>query len=123
MSNKDTYERNDVVKSYSKKTNLQPPEKTILSFIGDNLPGIKMLDIGIGGGRTTLHFAKLVKEYVGIDYSEKMVNTSKKLYSKYSKNISFKVCDARSMKMFKKILLISYYLVLMELIMFLIIID
>jgi ubiquinone/menaquinone biosynthesis C-methylase UbiE len=102
MPNKDTYERNDVVKSYSKKTNLQLPEKTILSFIGDNLSEMKMLDIGIGGGRTTLHFAKLVKEYVGIDYSEKMVNTSKKLYYKYSKNISFKVCDARSMKMFKK---------------------
>ena len=32
-----------------------------------------MLDIGVGTGRTTMHFAGLVKEYVGVDYSSALI--------------------------------------------------
>lgn len=60
-----------------------------------------MLDIGVGGGRTTCNFANLAEEYVGIDYSENMIAACRKRFPHPSRNISFKVCDAVSMKMFK----------------------
>ncbi len=59
-----------------------------------------MLYIGVGAGRTTLHFAPYVKEYIGIDYSENMVLECQKRFSQYHKKISFHVCDARNMEMF-----------------------
>ena len=101
MSNKSIYKRIDIVKSFVEETELQPPEKTILNLLQGSLSGMKMLDVGVGGGRTTLHFANLAKEYVGIDYSEEMVAACRKRFSKYSNDISFKVCDVRSMGIFK----------------------
>jgi ubiquinone/menaquinone biosynthesis C-methylase UbiE len=34
---------------------------------------MKMLDIGVGRGRTTMHFAQAAEEYWAIDYSEEMI--------------------------------------------------
>jgi ubiquinone/menaquinone biosynthesis C-methylase UbiE len=73
VSNKITYKESDVVEYYSKQTNLQPPEETILNLFKGSLSEMKMLDIGVGGGRTTVHFAQLVKTYEAIDYSEEMI--------------------------------------------------
>ncbi len=65
MSNKDTYEEEDVVRSYSERKELQKPEVTILRDLRDKLKNMKMLDIGVGGGRTTYHFAKVSKGICG----------------------------------------------------------
>lgn len=59
-----------------------------------------MLDIGVGAGRTTLHFAELTKEYVGIDTSEKMIKVCEERFVNMDKGISFKVCNVRDMKNF-----------------------
>jgi ubiquinone/menaquinone biosynthesis C-methylase UbiE len=59
-----------------------------------------MLDIGIGGGRTTYHFASLTKEYVGIDCSDNMVKACGERFANAS-NVSFLTCDARRMKLFE----------------------
>jgi ubiquinone/menaquinone biosynthesis C-methylase UbiE len=96
MSNKDTYEKNTVVHYYVIADQLQKPEQTILNILKDNLKNMKMLDIGVGGGRTTIHFAKLVKEYVGVDYAKNMIAACKKRFP-VTKNISFKVADARKL--------------------------
>jgi ubiquinone/menaquinone biosynthesis C-methylase UbiE len=56
-----------------------------------------MLDVGIGGGRTTLHFASLVKECVGVDYSESMVRACEARFPNRPVSVSFHVADARSM--------------------------
>ncbi len=101
MSNRKTYRKKRIVKIYSEQTHLQEPEKTILNLIKSDLPKMKMLDIGVGGGRTTLHFAKLVKEYVGIDYSEEMIAACRKRFSDHPEHISFKVCDSRNLNVFK----------------------
>jgi ubiquinone/menaquinone biosynthesis C-methylase UbiE len=94
--NKGAYKERGIVKDYGQRFRLQPPEQTILNIFRDRLPSMKMLDIGIGGGRTTLHFAQLAKEYVGVDYSEEMVER----FPDPSPHISFSVCDAREMRMF-----------------------
>jgi ubiquinone/menaquinone biosynthesis C-methylase UbiE len=58
---------------------------------------MKMLDIGVGGGRTTVHFAKAVEEYWGVDYSEEMIAACRKRFEADSRRVRFAVCDARAM--------------------------
>jgi ubiquinone/menaquinone biosynthesis C-methylase UbiE len=101
MSNKNTYESQDVVKSYSAQEDLQKPEETILNSLKNRLGNMRMLDIGVGGGRTTLHFAGLVKEYIGIDYSENMIKSCKMRFKNHPENMSFEVCDAKAVEIFK----------------------
>lgn len=101
MSNKKVYKKKRIVEIYSKHTELQKPEETIFNLLKNELPKMKMLDIGVGGGRTTLHFAKMVKEYVGIDFSKEMIDVCRKRFADHSADISFKVCDARNLDIFK----------------------
>jgi len=75
----------EVVNEFVPLGNLQKPEKTILNELKSKLTNMKMLDIGVGAGRTTIHFANLTKEYVGIDISENMINECSKKFQKYPK--------------------------------------
>ena len=100
MANKNTWGAQDIVRQYSLQRQLQKPEETILNIFKSELRYLKMLDIGVGSGRTTHHFANLTKEYIGIDYSENMIKACQKIFKNSSKTISFKICDARSMKNF-----------------------
>lgn len=74
LRNHTVYQRRDVVAFYERSAELQPPERTILEELRPRLGEMRMLDLGVGGGRTTMHFAPLVREYVGIDYSQAMVD-------------------------------------------------
>ena len=78
---------------------LLAPEKHILNFIG-NLSIDSMLDIGVGGGRTTQYFHKITNDYLAIDYSEKMIKICNQKF-KNLKNAKFEVSDARNMKSIK----------------------
>jgi ubiquinone/menaquinone biosynthesis C-methylase UbiE len=102
ISNQDTYESEDIVQFYARDTSLQKAEETILNELRDRLPTMKMLDIGIGAGRTTHHFAPLVKEYVGVDYASKMVEKCREIFSEHSPAITLKVADARDLSEFKE---------------------
>jgi ubiquinone/menaquinone biosynthesis C-methylase UbiE len=98
FSSNDVWESEDVVKSYSEQLFLKKPEETILEDLREKLPNMKMLDIGVGTGRTTYHFAPLTKQYVGIDYSKKMIEVCRKRFQGYPKKISFKVDDSRALE-------------------------
>lgn len=100
-ANKRVYESEDVVEFYAEQKDLQEPELTILNELRERLPNMSMLDIGVGAGRTTMHFAHLAKEYVGIDYSNKMINSCMKKFKNFPKKISFLNVDAINMKIFK----------------------
>lgn len=103
MLNKKNWEKSSIVKFSSKEKRLQKPEKTIKNILLPFLGHFKMLDIGVGAGRTTLYFAPLVKKYVGIDYSHNMIRTCKeKIIKKSLKPVTLKVCDVKAMKIFKK---------------------
>ena len=65
--NLSSYEEPALVEVLSTHSELQPPERAILDRIATWLTGRRMLDVGVGGGRTTLHFAPVVGSYVGID--------------------------------------------------------
>jgi ubiquinone/menaquinone biosynthesis C-methylase UbiE len=97
FSNFTTWNRKDLVDEYASAAELQPPERAILSSLRDQLPRMKMLDIGVGAGRTTVHFAKTVAEYWGIDYSEAMIAACRRRFPDEGNKICFAACDARDM--------------------------
>lgn len=101
MANKSTWERGNVVNAYSGVSELQAPECTIFGELGPRLPTMDVLDIGIGGGRTTAHLAKLARSYVGIDYSRAMIEACKRRFDTELSNTTFKVCDATDMRDFQ----------------------
>ena len=98
--NRTVYEQNDTVEVYSSESSLQAPEKTLLELLKPQLSNSSMLDIGIGGGRTSLHFAPVVLHYTGIDYSENMVKNCVRSHANL-KNANFRCVDARDMSEFK----------------------
>lgn len=99
-TNRATYEKSKIVNLYlAYSGKLQKPELVILHQIADKIRNKRMLDIGVGGGRTTPYFCYLVKEYVAIDYSENMISACRIEYP-HIKNC-FRVGDAASMKEFK----------------------
>lgn len=61
---------------------------------------MKMLDLGIGGGRTTEHFAPLVDDYTGIDYSEQMILACQERFANASQVMTLEVGDARNLEPF-----------------------
>ena len=58
---------------YSTKSFVLPEEKSFFRDYSDELRGKRVLDIGIGAGRSTRLLLPLAGEYVGVDYSEAMV--------------------------------------------------
>lgn len=79
--NINTYRSSDVIEQYLAEDLLQPAEITILKQIHNEVAGKKILDIGVGGGRTIPHLLGISTHYQGIDYSEEMINACKKKYS------------------------------------------
>lgn len=73
--NKKSYQKDSVVRywsTYSK--DLFYGEGRILERLLDSLKSASFLDVGVGGGRTTGSLMPLVREYVGLDYSQKLVD-------------------------------------------------
>lgn len=56
-------------------------------------PGSDILDLGVGGGRTTAILGPLARNYLGIDYSEQMIEVARKNFPRYV----FAVMDASNM--------------------------
>lgn len=86
-----------VIDHYTVADDLQKPEKAIIDALREQLPFMRMLDLGIGGGRTTVHFEPLVHEYVGSDYAENMVQACIKRFPDAGTNTRFQVIDATNM--------------------------
>ncbi len=99
-ANQTTYESADVVRYYTQLQQLQPAEASILALLQVQLAQMTMLDIGVGGGRTTQHFADVVASYIGIDYSADMIAACQKRFSQVDSSISLRVGDARQLSQF-----------------------
>ncbi len=57
-----------------------------------------MLDIGVGSGRTTAHFAPVAREYVGVDLSPLMIEHCRRSFG--GSNCTFEVADVRALSVF-----------------------
>ncbi len=77
-----------------KEQRLYPAEASVIERFDGSWPSIRMLDIGIGAGRTTAHFAPLAGEYVGVDYGAAFVEHCREVFGE-SESVRFSVADAR----------------------------
>ncbi len=89
-----TYERPDVVAFYDGLAELQPCEERVFS---EYIPrGRRILDLGVGGGRTTPRLSSNASEYVGLDYARDMVARCRAKFPKQR----FEVGDAADLSRF-----------------------
>ncbi len=105
--NQRTYAAAGIVRHYAALSELQPAEQTVLNLLRDRLPAMQMLDIGVGGGRTTQHFAQFTAGYVGIDSSAEMIAACQQRFAnrpecepKCGLEWKFECGDARAMAQF-----------------------
>ncbi|WOD38149.1 class I SAM-dependent methyltransferase [Nodosilinea sp. E11] len=99
-NNRTLYDSDRIVGYYKQLNRLQPAEAAILGQLKDRLPTMRMLDIGIGGGRTTQHFLPLVGEYTGIDYAPGMIAACQQRFAHAPQRAQLAVVDARDMGQF-----------------------
>jgi SAM-dependent methyltransferase len=88
------YKTSSVVSYYAAATQLQPAEREL--FEKHLRPNNSILDVGVGGGRTTPYLVERGDRYVGIDYSEEMVRACRSRYP----NERFELCDASNLSAF-----------------------
>ncbi len=98
--NQQTYGTTSIVNYYTQLNALQPAEQMILDRYSEQLPRFRMLDIGVGAGRTTKHFQPCAASYVGIDVSSEMIDACRIRFPTFSKP-TFQVCDARDLSRFE----------------------
>jgi ubiquinone/menaquinone biosynthesis C-methylase UbiE len=91
------WEKKDIIELYNSEK-LHEPELKILDLLKPKLSEMKMLDIGVGAGRTTIHFAPLVEEYIGIDCSTNMIKACKNKFR--NDKLIFKVLSATDLQSF-----------------------
>jgi len=99
-ANKASYNSWYRVKAYASIVGLQKPEQTILDILKNKSFINRLLDVGVGAGRTTIYFAEVAKEYVGIDYSENMIRFCSRKFQNQPR-ISFLVADARDLSIYE----------------------
>ncbi len=88
------YSSAHVAEHYASLDYLTPCEQ--LLFDKYIVPGMAVLDAGVGGGRTTTRLARNAGRYVGIDYSDAMVSNCRKRFPE----LNFQTADASDLSAF-----------------------
>ncbi len=91
-----TYSHAGLLRWYDRQDGLLLPERVILERLRTELTNRRLLDIGVGGGRTTRFLLEISPHYTGIDYSPQFVSLVRR---KFSLDTVFH-CDARDMRRF-----------------------
>ena len=95
-TNQAAYARTETVAWYKDLDFILKPEAVILEAIAPVIKGKKLLDIGIGGGRTTGFLLEISSDYTGIDYTADCINAARQRYP----NANLLCCDARDLRRF-----------------------
>jgi SAM-dependent methyltransferase len=94
IKNLKAYSQYDTVESYASASYLtEAEEKLFKKYL---FSGMRVLDLGVGGGRTSKVLSIDASEYIGIDYSEEMVVACRKRFP----YLQFKVMDASDLHEF-----------------------
>jgi SAM-dependent methyltransferase len=80
---------------------LKPAERNALALLADSIAELDMLDLGVGAGRTAYTFAPLVRRYVGLDYSPRLIEHARRRIGETGR-ISFTTGDARDLAPLKE---------------------
>lgn len=94
--NRKWYTKPSAVSAFSSDDILEPPLALALLKYHDYIASQPVLDVGVGAGRTTLYLTRLTSAYVGIDYSDAMVNHCRARFP----GARFERCDAQDLSMF-----------------------
>jgi ubiquinone/menaquinone biosynthesis C-methylase UbiE len=89
------YSSNKIVQHYNLLNTKFKPEDTIFNILKPKLAKMKMLDLGVGGGRTTVLFANQVLEYTAIDFSKGMIDSCKEKFKNIIPKANFILGDVR----------------------------
>jgi SAM-dependent methyltransferase len=92
--NLDTYNSPELTSHYSSLNYLTPCERSL--FDEYLTPGTTILDLGVGGGRTTPYLSSLAARYVGADYAAEMIGVCRKKFP----NLEFEIVDATDLSIF-----------------------
>lgn len=93
-SNLETWNQPDVASYYAALNYLTPCEQ--LLFAEYLKPGMAILDLGVGGGRTTPYLSSLAGRYVGADYAAEMIAICQKKFPA----LEFQTVDAADLSKF-----------------------
>jgi ubiquinone/menaquinone biosynthesis C-methylase UbiE len=93
-TNLDTWNTPEVASYYSSLTYLTPCER--LLFDEYLKSGMAILDLGVGGGRTTAYLSSIASRYVGADYAGEMVAACQKKFP----DLEFQTVDASDLSRF-----------------------
>lgn len=77
-SNREVYSRIDVASHYAILNYLTPCEQILFDLYIK--PGMAVLDLGVGGGRTTPYLSQRASRYVGVDYASEMIRICRNKY-------------------------------------------
>ena len=91
-----TYSKPIETRKYARLAGLLPAEAAILARYRRLVEGGPILDIGVGGGRTTEALLELSPDYVGVDYSPGMVERCRVRFP----GTRFEVADVRDLAAF-----------------------
>jgi SAM-dependent methyltransferase len=86
----------EVVADYGWRDDLHESERAALETIVEAVRGRRILDLGVGAGRTVKSLRELSHDYVGVDYVPEMVDYCRQRFP----DVRFERCDARSMPQF-----------------------
>jgi ubiquinone/menaquinone biosynthesis C-methylase UbiE len=81
-------------------SDVHPAESILLEAFREGWPKARMLDLGVGAGRTTWVFSPLVAEYIGVDSVPKMVDQCRGLFRE-TESRRFLVADAVDLSRFQ----------------------
>lgn len=94
-ANRRIYRAPEVAAHYAALEYLTPCERFLFDcYI---TPQMAILDVGVGGGRTTPYLSQMASHYVGVDYSEEMVRVCRKKFPR----LEFRVADASDLPEFQ----------------------
>jgi ubiquinone/menaquinone biosynthesis C-methylase UbiE len=90
-ANLHVYNTSEVAAHYASLDYLSPCERALFdAFLKE---GDAILDLGVGGGRTTPHLSRLASRYVGVDYAPRMVAACQQKFPQ----LEFMVADATNL--------------------------
>jgi len=81
---------------YATYQDISPPERTAFASVADEFRNKRILDLGVGGGRTTPPLLQISADYTGIDYVLEMVEQCRARFPQ----VNYAHADARSMPQF-----------------------
>ncbi len=98
-SNQQVFSSKEAVQRYAADAYLQKGERAILQDFAKKITGRKVLDIGIGAGRTIPYLAELAGDYTGVDYSAEFVEHCRARHAGDPK-VKVQWADARDLSAF-----------------------